>query len=236
MSIPTKIEYEVEPEPYYPSGDGEPMAETPIHVLAIMLLFEALQDFFRTRPDVYTGSNMFWYWEKGNPAARRAPDVMVIPGVGRADRRSFFSWKENGAVPAVIFEVASEKTWRENLEEKRRDYERLGVKEYFVFDPEAAYVRPPLRGFRLAKAAYRAVKAAADGRLTSKQLGLHLAAEGRMLRLSDARTGERVLTREECIAQERQRAEEERQRAQALEAEVARLRALLDRAKNGNAE
>jgi Uma2 family endonuclease len=236
MSIPTKIEHEVESEPYYPSGDGEPMAETPIHVLAIMLLFEALQDFFRGRPDVYIGSNMFWYWEKGNAAARRAPDVMVIPGVGRADRRSFFSWRENGAVPAVIFEVASEKTWQENLEEKRHEYERLGVKEYFVFDPEAIYVRPPLRGFRLAKGAYRAVKAATDGRLTSKQLGLHLAAEGRMLRLSDARSGERVLTREECIAQERQRAEAERRRAQTLEAEVARLRALLDRAKNGGAE
>jgi Uma2 family endonuclease len=229
MSIPTKIGHEVKHEPFYPSGDGEPMAETPIHVLAIILLYEAIQDFFRDRPDIYIASNMFWYWEEGNPAARRAPDVMVIPGVSRADRRSFFSWKENGTVPAVIFEIASEKTWQENLEEKRREYERLGVKEYFVFDPEAVYVRPPLRGFRLAKEAYRAVKAAADGHLASKQLGLHLKAEGRMLRLSDAETGEQVLTREERIAQERQRVQD-------LEAEVARLRALLDRTKNGDAK
>jgi len=220
MSIPTKTGHEIEQEPYYPSEDGEPMAETPIHVLAIMLLFQALQDFFRAKPDVYLASNMFWYWQEGNPEARRAPDVMVIPGVGQADRRSFFSWKENGAIPAVVFEVTSEKNWRENLWEKRELYEELGVKEYYLFDPEAAHLRPPLQGFRLGKRGYRALREAEDGSLTSQELGLRLAAEGRMLRLIDARTGERVLTREE--------------RVQTLEAEVARLRALLEKPKNGN--
>jgi Uma2 family endonuclease len=241
MSIPTKTGQEVEQEPFYPSEDGEPMAETPIHVLAIMLLFQALQDFFRARPDVYIASNMFWYWQEGNPDARRAPDVMVIPGVGQADRRSFFSWKENGAIPAVIFEITSEKNWQENWLDKRELYEELGVKEYFLFDPEAAHLRPPLQGFRLGKRGYRTLRHAEEGSLTSPELGLQLLAEGRMLRLIDTRTRERIHTREERIAQERQNAEESRrrameaeQRAQTLEAENARLRALLEKPRNGN--
>ena len=41
----------------YPSGDGQPMAETWLHVQAIMLLHQALEDFFRARPDVFIASD-----------------------------------------------------------------------------------------------------------------------------------------------------------------------------------
>ena len=87
----------------YPSGDGQPMAETGIHVQAIVWLHQALQDFFHDRHDVYIASDQFWYWEEGNVNARVAPDVMVVPGVGGHLRRSYFSWRE-GSVPAVVFE------------------------------------------------------------------------------------------------------------------------------------
>src|SRR5205823_3967056 len=121
-------------EIYYPSGDGKPMAETPIHVLAIMLLFQALEDWFHDRPDVFIGANNFWYWKEGDRRARRAPDVMVVPGVDKKKyRRSFMSWKENGAVPAVIFQVCSKKTWKENLHDHPPLFAGLGVKEYFLF-------------------------------------------------------------------------------------------------------
>src|ERR1700722_1783804 len=102
----------------YPSGDGKPMAETWLHVRAIMLLHQALEDFFRDRSDVFIASDLFWYWEEGKPASCLAPDVMVVLGVQPRDpreRRSFFSWKEGGAIPAVVFEMASENTWREDV-------------------------------------------------------------------------------------------------------------------------
>jgi Uma2 family endonuclease len=201
-------------EDFYPSSDGEPMAETPIHVNSIILLKEALDDFFELRQDVYIGTDMFWYWEEGNPKARKAPDIMVIFGVGRAERRSFFTWLENGAVPKVIFEIASKKTWRENLGEKQRLYERLGVKEYFIFDPEAKYLNPPLRGFRLSRRTYRELRRGRDQSLVSLALGLRLVPEGRMLRLVDKATGKPILTRVERIEQRN--------------AEIARLNALLD--------
>src|SRR5689334_23739229 len=36
----------------------------------------------------------------------------------------------------VVFEVASEKTWESDLYDKRDVYQRVGVSEYFLFDPE----------------------------------------------------------------------------------------------------
>lgn len=221
MSLAIPPAPEMEPDVHYPSGDGQPMAETPLHVRAIMLLFQALEDALAAQADVYIAANMFWYWEKGNPGARRAPDVMVVKGVGRAERRSFFTWRENGAVPSVTFEVASEGKWRADLYEKSRLYARLGVREYFVFDPEARHVRPPLQGFRRNdQGVFVPIEPDAEDRLYSEELGLFLRAEGGMLRLIDPATGKPIPTREERIEHERQRAEQ-------LEAEVARLRALL---------
>src|SRR5205809_5671428 len=104
---------------FYPSGDGEPMAETPIHVAAIMLLHQALEDFFKDRSDVFIASDIFWYFKEGDRSktARISPDVMVVPGVEQRkvyERRSFFSWIE-GAIPAAVFEMASRRTWKKDV-------------------------------------------------------------------------------------------------------------------------
>jgi Uma2 family endonuclease len=212
----------------YPSSDGEPVGETDWHVLALLLLREALEDFFADYPDVKVTSDMFLYYQKGDPRACKAPDTMVIKGVGKHLRRSFKTWVEN-TVPCIIVEITSEKTWQEDLGEKRRLYESLGVAEYFVFDPEAVYLKPALRGFRLKGKRYGKVTAAADGSMLSQELGLRLRPEDHMLRLQDARTGQLVLTRQEAKERERIEKERERQRADALEAEVARLRAAAKR-------
>jgi Uma2 family endonuclease len=231
------------------------MGETLVHVEAIMLLHLALQVFFRDRRDVLIASDLFWYWEKGKPASCCAPDTMVVLGVDAGDRRSFFSWREKNPAPNAVFEMASENTWRDNLGAKKDLYERLKVPEYFIFDPLVEFLDPPLRGFRLRGNTYRPVKAAADGSLPCKELGLRLVPEGRMLRLINAGTGEKVPTPNERVEQaqrqaaeehrraeeehrravqqrrrakqEHQRAEREREEKQALEAEIARLRALL---------
>jgi Uma2 family endonuclease len=226
----------------YPSGDGKPMAETWLHVRAIMLLHQALEDFFFNRPDVFIASDLFWYWEEGNPAACIAPDVMVVPGVRERDpreRRSFFSWEEGGAIPAVVFEMASQNTWREDLDDKYDRYEQLGVREYFLFDPEGRYLVPRLQGYRLTGTAYRRMR---QNDLES-ELGFALRAEDTMLRLIDVRTGQPIPTRAEAVEAERDRADTaqlraaaEQQRAEALQAEVERLEALLQKqdGTNGN--
>jgi Uma2 family endonuclease len=214
---------DVEDDVYYPSSDGKPMAETGIHVTAILMLYQALEDFFRGRDDVYFAANMFWYWEKGNPKARRAPDVMVITGVSAGPmRRSFRSWQE-GAVPAAIFEITSKKTFQTDLTVKHRLYRDLGVREYFIFDPDNKYVRPALIGFRLRNGGYETIEYDRDGRLTS-DLGFLVKAEGQTLRLFEGRTGKPISTRSEAVAAEEQLLGQERRRVEQLQAEVAELR------------
>jgi Uma2 family endonuclease len=220
MTISTRQSHDVVDGVYYPSSDGEPLAETDIHVLAIILLFEALRDAVRGRPLHYVAADIFWYWEQGNPRARCSPDVLVVRGVEDRLRRSFRSWQENNALPCAVFEVSSEETWRTDLEDKRELYARLGVREYFLFDPEALYLDPPLRGFRLDGENFVEIQPAADGSLICQELGLRLIAEGQMLRLIDLQTNKPILTREE-------RTEQERQRAEQAEAEVERLKQML---------
>lgn len=211
---------DVEDGVYYPSEDGKPMAETPVHARCMVLLFQALEDFFRSRPDGYVALNMNWYWEQGNPRARRAPDVMVIPGVGQRDRNSFRSWNEGGAVPAVCFELASLKTWRANLGPVRDDYEAQGVREYFIFDPRVQFLDDALTGYRLRGNRYVPLRPDREGGMVSRELNVRLVPEGEMLRLIDRTSGEPVLTRDERIAAEQAKVEE-------LAAEVARLKAQL---------
>jgi Uma2 family endonuclease len=225
---------DVEDGIYYPSEDGKPMADTPVHARCMVLLFQALEDFFRARPKVYVAMNMNWFWEKGNPRACRAPDVMVIPGAGQRDRNSFRSWNEKGKIPAVCFEMASLKTWRANIGAVREDYEAQGVREYFIFDPRVQFLDDALTGFRWNGGRYDSLPPDDDGGMISRQLNLRLVPEGDMLRLIDLASGERILTRDERIAQEAQRANEQAARAneqaaraESLAAEVARLKAQL---------
>jgi Uma2 family endonuclease len=208
------------------------MGDTDLHTKALRWLADALEDCFAAVPDVYVAANIILYYKQGDPKRHRDPDGLVAKGVvGKHSRRSFRVWEE-GVVPCALFEIASKDTWRVDLHNKPVEYAGIGAKEYFVFDPEGAYLDPVLQGFRTVKGKPVRMKPAADGSLVSKQLGLRLVAEGGMLRLIDVQTDEPILTRNERAEQERQlreqaeqRAEHERQRAEALEAELRRLRA-----------
>jgi Uma2 family endonuclease len=106
-------------EIYYPSSDGEPMAETGIHVLLLLGEIAALRHHFRGRDDVYVIGNIFLYFEEGNLAARRSPDVMVIKGVpALPERTSFKTWVE-GAIPCVVIELTSNETKDEDRGPKK---------------------------------------------------------------------------------------------------------------------
>jgi Uma2 family endonuclease len=234
----------------YPAEDGVPMAETQLHIRAIILFYQALEDVFADRPDVFVASDIFWYWKEGDVTARVAPDVLVAVGVEPkpvADRRSYLQWRERGITPSLVFETASRGTWRADLTKKKALYRRRGVAEYVVFDPQARYLRTrPLRGFALRGRKYEPMPEA-DGELVSA-LGIRLRSEGELLRVIDGRTGRPVLSRQEAAAEfqrqsaefqrqsaefQRQSAEFQRQRdaeqtrAAELAAEVQRLRALL---------
>ena len=201
MSISTGALPGTTRDPLYPDSDGEPMAETEHQLVAMVHLYQALHLFFVSRDDVHVASDMFLYYEQGNPSACRAPDVMVTKGVvGKHLRRSFRTWEE-GVSPTVIIEVTSAKTRHADENEKPAIYASLGVREYFLFDAEGEYLRPRLKGFRLEGGSYVPLAADDAGRLVSEELGLRLVVEGPLLRLIDLRTGQRLPTQEELAGQ-----------------------------------
>jgi hypothetical protein len=77
------------PPVHYPESDGKPMGETDVHIDALIYLREALRDYFRDDPQTYVARNMLLYHEEGNPAACVAPDVFVVQGVAKGERRTY---------------------------------------------------------------------------------------------------------------------------------------------------
>jgi Uma2 family endonuclease len=181
-------------EVFYPCSDGEPVAETEVHLLVMLNVIVTLRQFFEAQPRVYAIGNMFLYYEEGNPEARKAPDVMVIKDVEPRPHRDFFKIWEEGATPAVIFEITSPSTAQEDLEAKKQLYEQLGVREYFLFDPKNEYLEQQLMGYRLINRVYEPLPPAKDGGIVSAELMLVLKPDGSELALHSFRTGERLLT------------------------------------------
>jgi len=219
-----------EPEPpiEYPESDGAPMAETDIHRNLMAELIAELESHFRDEPDVYVSGNLFIYYVEGNPSKRVAPDVFVVRGVSKRERRVYFLWEE-GPAPEVVIEISSRKTWGDDLQRKWLLYARLGVKEYFLFDPEYDYLDEALVGYRLEDGQYTQMEVK-DGRLSSETLKLELVDTGKTLRLFDPQTESFLPTRTE-VEQAQQQAEEARRQAEeARRAEAgARQRAEEDR-------
>lgn len=204
---------------HYPESDGEPMGETDFHINVSLYLREALRYFFRQEEKTYVAGNLLFYYEEGDPTAVKAPDVFVVKGIAKHDRRTYKLWEEKVA-PCVVFEVTSRSTRLEDQGTKRALYEMLGVREYFLFDPLDEYLAPPLQGFKLARGRYEPMDLASDGTLRSDALNLILRPEEKLLRLVDPTSGKAVPTLEEAV----ERAEEAETKLAHLQSELERLR------------
>ena len=146
-------------EIFYPSEDGEPLAETFVHVDAILMLLvvlrQYLEDHFQARQPLML-ANQFVYYAENFPRLRFAPDVAVIFGVKPGARDNYKIWEEK-QVPAIIFEITSPSTQKEDKKTKKDLYERLGVQEYWLFDPKGEWIPEQLRGYRLTAGEYQPI-------------------------------------------------------------------------------
>ena len=214
----------------YPCSDGQPMAETGLHRRCMVDVADTLELWFNRhgRDDVYVGSNNFLYYERGNPRAVVAPDVYVVVGASAGLRDTYLLWNEPKG-PDFVLEVTSAST-RHNDERRKRDvYASLGVSEYFLYDPRAEYLAPPLQGFRLHEGEYRAVPAVTvlsnrGVAVASEVLGLELRDERaeRRVRLRDPATGESLLSHRELeLAREEEAAARRAAEARIRELEKA---------------
>jgi Uma2 family endonuclease len=197
------------------------LGETEYHVFATLDLFASLRELLRDREDVHVSADLFLYYEEGNPAAVVAPDVMVIKGVDKQPRRTFKLWVE-GRAPCVVVEVTSKKTQLEDVIRKRALYARLGVTEYFLFDPLAEHLRPGFQGYRLVASNYEPLAPAPDGALCSLELGCLLRPEGTRLRAIDAQTGAPIPSMDEAVAEARRQKAESEVATRRMEVEAKR--------------
>jgi Uma2 family endonuclease len=215
-----------------PTEDGEPL-ESSWHRSEINFLIESTRMHLRGREDYYAGGNMFIYFkfQQSDKPTYRGPDFFVALGVdGSYSRGAWVVWLEGGKYPDVIVELLSPSAAREDLTTKRELYEKIfRTPEYFCYDPDAHI----LRGWRLENSEYETIKPNEQGWLWSKQLSLWLGLwNGRYLEEYDTwlrfytKNGELVLTFGEF---QQKRAEQERQRAERAETELARLRERLQR-------
>ena len=208
----------------YPDSDGKPVAESDFQLTVLTYAREALRTHFRAREDVYVAANLLIYYQEGDAKVRVAPDVFVVVGAPSHERSSYLLWQEPKA-PDWVLEITSHSTRAEDQGPKRELYRRLGVAEYWQYDPTGDYLRPQLQGLVLEAGEYQAMASGErrDGTqvMASAVLGLELRASERGLRFHDPETGRDLPTHAEISAAlrqaeaERQQAEAERQHAEA---------------------
>lgn len=200
----------------YPETDGQPMAENTIQYRWIVTIQGGLDAQFRHDPNVFVAGDLFWYPVEGHPEIRKAPDVMVVLGRPKEDRGSYMNWLEDHQSPQVVFEVLSPGNRAQEMQDKFDFYQRYGVEEYYVYDPEE--VR--LSGWQ--RAGEQLMEIPRMEGWVSPRLGIRFDLSGPELQIFGA-DGRRFLSYLEVIAQ---RDEQERQKEQAQQqAERAELAA-----------
>jgi Uma2 family endonuclease len=217
----------------YPESDGEPMGETDLHIHWMIRIRDILK--YRYRDErVYVGADLLIYYAEGEPRKFVSPDVFVVIDCDTHFRRTYKLWEEEKS-PHVAIEVTSRSTRREDEVIKPHRYAGIGVAEYFLYDPSAEYLRPPLQGFRLAETEYEPIEANDRGQLECHEIGITLELDGGDLVLRDAGSGGVLPTGMEAEEAARKAEETARKaaeaaaraaeaRADALEQELRRLR------------
>jgi hypothetical protein len=165
---------------------------------------------------------MFIYFSEEQARNRdyHGPDFFYVDGVNRLPMRPYWAvWQEGGRYPDVIIELLSPTTAEEDRTTKKTLYERtFRTAEYFCYDPDTKQ----LEGWRLGtRRRYRPIAADERGSMEVEELGLWLGTwkgsykgyESVWLRFHDGE-GKLVPILSEAAEQ----------RAEAAEAEVARLR------------
>ncbi len=120
----------------YPDSDGKPMADNTKQFDWIVKIKENLEQIFADNPDVFVAGDLLWYPVEGNNKLRIAPDAMVVFGRPKGHRGSYRMWEENNIAPHVVFEILSPGNTPKEMAKKLGFYEKYGVREYYLYDPD----------------------------------------------------------------------------------------------------
>jgi Uma2 family endonuclease len=120
----------------YPEQDGNPMSDNTKQFRWIVTIKENLELIFAQNPNVFVAGDLLWYPVEGNNTIRNAPDTMVVFGRPKGDRGSYRQWEEDNIPPQVVFEILSPGNRMGEMNRKQLFYERYGVEEYYIYDPD----------------------------------------------------------------------------------------------------
>ncbi len=220
---------------YYPETDGRPLAETDIHLDVIFNTTDKLKTHYATQDDVYVTGNLLIYDIPGKTSRSISPDIMVVFGIEKKRRRTYKVWEE-GKAPDFVMEVSSKWTFRNDLTKKKKRYAHIGVKEYFLFDPERSYLPESLIGLRLNDAGeYEPIPITNNNGKISNVLGIEFRILDDDIDLYNLSTGEVLQTAagkaNEIAKQEAEARQQEAEARQKVEAELAQLKSELRRLK-----
>ncbi len=183
----------------YPESDGKPMADNSKQFRWITTIEGNLEILFEHHPAVFVAGDMFWYPVEGNNQRRVAPDVMVVFGRPKGDRGAYLQWREGDIPPHVVFEILSPGNTKKEMAHKFAFYEKYGVEEYYLYDPDSGR----LAGWRRQETALAEIDEMMGW--VSPRMGIRFDLEGVELVLTDPE-GNRFLTFLE-LNQRRQQAE-----------------------------
>ncbi|MGL5033932.1 MAG: Uma2 family endonuclease [Microcystaceae cyanobacterium] len=124
------------PNIYYPDSDGQPMADNTQQFRWLVLIKENLELLFASNTNVFVAGDLLWYPVEGSPEIRVAPDVMVAFERPKGDRGSYRQWLEGNIAPQVVFEILSPGNRLKEMTKKLQLYDRYGVEEYYIYDPD----------------------------------------------------------------------------------------------------
>jgi Uma2 family endonuclease len=204
-----KSQEELEKE-LYPDSDGLPMADNTLQYEWIVTIEGNLDALFRHDPNVFVAGDLLWYAVEGEPKIRTAPDALVVFGRPKGYRGSYKQWREAGLAPQVVFEILSPGNRAADLARKFEFYDRYGVEEYYMYDPDEVV----LSGWRRVKGRLRSIKSMHGW--ISPRLGIHFDMSGEELAIYGPNS-ERFLSFVEVKEQqerERERADEAEKRVQ----------------------
>jgi|LakMenEpi03Aug12_release.lakeMendotaPanAssembly.Ray.scaffolds.fasta_scaffold335515_2 Uma2 family endonuclease len=105
----------------------------------IVTLQGGLDSLFRNRRDVLVAGSVPWFL---TPESRDSatPDLFVAMGVARGERTAYRQWEESNIVPQVVFDIIAPGTSMVSATRRLKFYERAGVEEYYMYDPDAGEV------------------------------------------------------------------------------------------------
>jgi Uma2 family endonuclease len=214
-----KLDDRTTTEIIYPESDGKPMSDNTKQFRWITVIHHNLDWLFAHDPNIFVAGDLLWYPSENENKISQAPDIMVAFGVSKGDRGSYKQWKEGNIAPQVVFEILSPSNTMTEMNKKLVFYNRHGVEEYYLYDPE----KNDLSGWIRNEKNLDVIENINNW--VSPRLGIRFDCSGEELKLyrpdgqpfaSYLEVSRQLQTALQEVEQAKQQAEQERQRAQRL--------------------